>query len=190
MTKIYELETARLRLRQWTSDDKVPFAQLNADERVMEFFPSTLSRLESDALAERITGAIAQRGWGWWAVEVKDKHPFIGFVGISVPSSDLPFNPCVEVGWRLDYPYWGNGYATEAAQAAMSFGFEVLELDNIVSFTALTNQRSQAVMQRLGMQRSPQTFIHPSVPADSDLQEHCLYELSSADWQSQNRSKE
>ena len=187
MTRIYELETVRLRLRQWTDADKDPFARLNADERVMEFFPSTLSRAESDALAEGITGAIAQRGWGWWAVEVKDKYPFIGFVGISIPTADLPFNPCVEVGWRLDYPYWGNGYATESAQVAVAFGFEVLELDTIVSFATLNNWRSQSVMRRLGMQRSPQTFIHPSVPVDSDLQEHCLYELSSANWQSQSQ---
>lgn len=181
---IHRLETARLRLRQWTEADKEPFARLNADKRVMAFFPQTLSRRESDVLAEKSTQAIATRGWGWWAVEVKDKHRFIGFVGLNVPSAELPFNPCVEVGWRLDYPYWGNGYATEAAQAAIAYGFDILKLDNIVSFTTLNNSASQAVMRKLGMQRSPQTFIHPSVPAGCELKEHCLYELSKADWQS------
>ena len=187
MTKIYELETDRLRLRQWTEADKVPFAQLNADERVMEFFPSTLLRAESDEFAERVIRAIAHRGWGLWAVEVKDKHPFIGFVGLNVPTYPLPFNPCVEVGWRLDYPYWGQGYATEAAKAAIAFGFETLALTEIVSFTALINVRSQAVMKRLGMERvscggdapASQTFMHPSVPEGSDLREHCLYKLLS-----------
>lgn len=183
MTKVWELETARLRLRQWTETDLEPFAQLNADELVMEFFPSRLSRAESDALAERIQSAIAERGWGFWAVEVKELHDFIGLVGLNIPSSNLPFNPCVEIGWRLDLPYWGKGYATEAAEAALAFGFETLELEKIVSFTALKNVRSQAVMQRLHMQRSSQTFMHPSVPADSDLREHCLYELSQIDWQ-------
>lgn len=179
MVKIYELETERLRLRQWTEADKGPFAKLNADERVMEFFPNTLSRSQSDELAERIMGAIAQSGWGFWAVEVKDKYPFVGFVGLNVPAYPLPFNPCVEVGWRLDYPYWGKGYATEAARGAISFGFETLELAEIVSFTALVNVRSQAVMERLRMVRSPQTFTHPKVPENSHLQEHCLYQLSS-----------
>lgn len=182
MTKIYELETERLYLRQWTEADKAPFAKLNADERVMEFFPRPLSRSESDAMVARIQQAIVQRGWGWWAVEVKGKHCFIGFVGLSVPSADLPFNPCVETGWRLDYPYWGQGYATEAARAALSFGFETLELDEIVSFATLGNTRSQAVMQKLGMRRAPSIFLHPSVPEGSELAEHCLYKLSQADW--------
>ena len=185
MTRIYELETPRLRLRQWTAADKLPFAQLNADERVMAFFPSPLSRVESDKLSDRIQGAIAQRGWGWWAVEVKGKHPFIGFVGLSIPSANLPFSPCVETGWRLDYPYWGQGYATEAAKAAIAFGFETLDLAEIVSFTALINQRSQAVMHRLGMIRTPKSFSHPSVPEHSKLQAHCLYKLSKADWKMQ-----
>ncbi len=187
MGRVYELETERLRLRQWKEADKDSFARLNADARVMEFFPHPLSRPESDALAERIISALTQRGWGWWAVEIKgnhdaDCHDFIGFVGISTPSTDLPFQPCVEIGWRLGYPYWGQGYATEAAQAALTFGFETLKLEKIVSFTALINKRSEAVMKKLGMRRAPETFMHPGVPVGSNLREHCLYELLSADW--------
>jgi len=188
MVKVYELETKRLRLRQWKEADKQSFAQLNANARVMAFFPQPLSRIESDALAERIISAFNQRGWGWWAVEVKSKHDFIGhdfigFVGISVPAAALPFQPCVEIGWRLGFPYWGKGYATEAAQAALAFGFETLKLEKIVSFTATINKRSEAVMQKLGMNRVSKTFMHPSIPAGSKLGEHCLYELSMADWQ-------
>ncbi|MEO0518112.1 MAG: GNAT family N-acetyltransferase [Cyanobacteria bacterium P01_A01_bin.116] len=183
MTKIHELETTRLRLRQWIDADKVPFAQLNADVRVMEFFPNTLSKLRSDAVATQIQHAIAQNGWGFWAVDVKGKHPFIGMVGLNRPAYELPFGPCVEVGWRLGYPYWGHGYATEAAKAAIAFGFETLNLEEIVSFTALVNVRSQAVMERLGMMRSPNTFNHPSVKKGSLLEEHCLYTLTQKDWQ-------
>ncbi|MBE9059897.1 GNAT family N-acetyltransferase [cf. Phormidesmis sp. LEGE 11477] len=178
MTRIYELETDRLRLRQWKEADKLPFAQLNADERVMEFFPQPLSRSQSDALADKIISTFAQKGWGWWAVELKEKHDFIGFVGLNVPSADLPFQPCVEVGWRLDYSYWGYGYATEAARVALAFGFETLALEKIVSFTALVNKRSEAVMRKLGMCKAAQTFMHPDVPVGSELREHCLYELS------------
>ena len=181
MTKIYELETERLYLRQWTEADRAPFAKLNADERVMEFFPRPLSRAESDERVDKIQQAFAQRGWGWWAVEVKGKHRFIGFVGLNIPSADLPFNPCVETGWRLDAPYWGQGYATEAARAALSLGFETLKLDKIVAFATLDNVRSQAVMKKLGMHRVPDTFIHPS-----ESVEHCLYELSRSDWLVQN----
>ncbi|EDX86900.1 acetyltransferase, GNAT family [Synechococcus sp. PCC 7335] len=184
MVKIYELETDRLRLRQWTQADKLPFARLNGDERVMEFFPHPLSRLESDALAEKIMSAFGQRGWGWWAVEVTGAHDFIGFVGLNIPSADLPFQPCVEVGWRLDYPYWGYGYASEAAKAALGFGFDTLALEKIVSFTAVVNKRSEAVMRKLGMHRAPETFMHPNVPKDHALREHCLYELKRTDWES------
>lgn len=190
MSQLHVLETPRLRLRQWTDADKAPFAKLNGDARVMEYFPDTLSRAESDEMVERLSGAIAQRGWGFWAVEVKNKHPFIGMVGLNIPRTQLPFSPCVEVGWRLDAPYWGHGYATEAAQAAVAFGFETLGLDEIVSFTALVNGRSQAVMERLGMQRdrtaSPAenrtTFNYPGL-AGSPLEEHCLYRLSQNRWQ-------
>ncbi|MGB3293817.1 MAG: GNAT family N-acetyltransferase [Phormidesmis sp.] len=181
MTKIYELETERLYLRQWTEADKAPFAELTADERVMEFFPRPLSRSESDAMVDRVQREIVQRGWGWWAVEVKGKHRFIGFVGLNIPSADLPFNPCIETGWRLGYPYWGQGYATEAARAALALGFETLKLDEIVAFATLDNVRSQAVMQKLGMHRDPSTFMYPG-----ELLEHCLYELSRADWLAQN----
>ena len=186
MTQIHELETERLQLRQWTETDKNPFAQLNGSEQVMEYFPSTLSPKESDELAERITNKINHNGWGFWAVEVKNKHPFIGFVGLNRPDYELPFSPCVEIGWRLDAPYWGNGYATEAAKAAIAFTFQTLELEKIVSFTALINERSQAVMRRLNMVRAPETFLHPKVPAGHTLQEHCLYELSREKWESQN----
>lgn len=152
----------------------------------MEFFPDTLSRLESDAMVERLTDAIATKGWGLWAVEVKRKHRFIGFVGLNVPLVNLPFQPCVEVGWRLDYPYWGQGYATEAAKAVIAFGFETLELEKIVSFTAIINKRSEAVMKKLGMRRCPETFLHPSIPKGHKLQEHCLYKLLKTNWNDQN----
>lgn len=182
MTQIYELETERLQLRQWRESDKESFAQLNGSERVMAYFPRTLSVAQSNELAEKIADGIACNGWGFWAVEVKHKHPFIGFVGLNRPRYELPFGPCVEIGWRLDAPYWGNGYATEAASAAIAFAFQTLKLEKVVSFTALVNVRSQAVMRRLEMVRAPKTFLHPNVPAGHELQEHCLYELSQERW--------
>lgn len=178
---IIEFNTARLRLRQWREADLEPFAQLNADPRVMEFFPSLLERQASDALAERLQSLIAERGWGVWAVENND-HSFIGFVGLHVPNRALPFSPCVEIAWRLAYEHWHQGYATEAASGALKVGFEQLGLNEIVSFTSIHNLRSQKVMQRIGMNADQRTFRHPEVPDYSPLKEHVLYRIKREQW--------
>jgi len=180
---LIELDTARLRLRQWREEDLQPFARLNADAEVMEFFPARLSRESSDGVARRLRDKIAERGWGLWAVEERASGEFIGFVGLQPPAAQLPFSPCIEVGWRLGRAFWGRGYATEGARAALRAGFETLGLDEIVSFTALGNRRSRAVMERLGMLEDAQgAFDHPSVPEGSPLRAHCLYRLSKERW--------
>jgi RimJ/RimL family protein N-acetyltransferase len=176
MAELIEFETQRLRLRQWQDRDRVPFAALNADPRVMEFFVAPLATAESDAIVDRCQSRIAERGWGFWAAELKADREFIGFVGLHIPAAELPFSPCVEIGWRLALNYWGKGLATEAARGALDVGFKSLELPEIVSFTALGNLRSRAVMERIGMQLSG-TFEHPQVPETSNLRQHCLYRL-------------
>lgn len=179
---IHELATERLRLRQWTAEDRAPFARLNGDPEVMRHFPAPLSVAESDAMADRLAALIAERGWGLWAAEATASRTFIGFIGLHVPTAPLPFAPCVEIGWRLDMAWWGRGLATEGARAALDFAFDVLRLDEVVSFTALTNVRSEAVMCRLGMRRDPETFAHPSVPQGHPLREHCLYRVRRTEW--------
>lgn len=174
--QILEPETDRLVLRQWRQSDKAPFYELNADPSVMAYFPDLLSSQQSDAMADRCASLIAGRGWGFWAVELKTSGSFLGFVGLHVPTDRLPFSPCVEIGWRLAYEHWGNGYATEAAREVLRVGFEVIGLQEIVSFTAVVNQRSQAVMRRLGMEEDG-TFEHPAVSAASELKRHCLYRI-------------
>jgi RimJ/RimL family protein N-acetyltransferase len=182
MADLIEFDTQRLRLRQWCPADLEPFAALNADPRVMVFFPAPLEREESDALAGRCQSLIAERGWGFWAVEIHATRAFIGFVGLHTPAAALPFSPCVEVGWRLAFAHWGKGLASEAARGALRVGFEALELPEIVSFTAVRNLRSRAVMARLHMREAPDTFEHPAVPVGSPLREHCLYRLSREQW--------
>lgn len=177
MPVLIEPSTPRLQLRQWHDSDLAPFAALNADAQVMEFFPERLSRAQSDAMAERCESLIAQNGWGFWAAELKSSGQFIGFVGLHRPTAALPFAPCVEIGWRLAPAYWGQGLATEAAQACLRAGFTHLDLPEIVSFTALQNVRSRAVMQRLGMQAAGE-FEHPSLAPGHALRAHCLYRLS------------
>jgi RimJ/RimL family protein N-acetyltransferase len=171
------LATARLRLRPWRESDLEPFAAMNADPRVMEHFPALLAREESDALAGRIIARMQAQGWGLWAVEVAGGEPFIGFTGLAIPSFEAHFTPCTEVGWRLKRDAWGHGYATEAARAALDFGFGELGLAEIVSFTAVANTRSAAVMERLGMRRDGE-FDHPRLPGDSPVRRHVLYRLS------------
>jgi len=173
-----EPESDRVLLRQWRDGDRGAFAELNADPRVMEYFPSLLSRAESDAMVDRCSALITERGWGFWAAELKGSKAFIGFVGLHVPSDELPFSPCVEIGWRLACGHWGKGYATEAAMAALRVGFETLCLDEIVSFTTLGNVKSEAVMERLGM-TATDTFDHPALPAESPLRRHRLYRITS-----------
>ncbi len=173
----WEFETDRLLLRQWQDQDLEPFAALSTDPKVMEFFPAILDREASDALVERCRELIADRGWGLWAVELKASGDFIGIVGLHVTAPELPCGEKVEVGWRLAADYWHRGYGTEAARESIRVGFEILGLPEIVSFTAVINQRSRSVMERLGM-KYLYDFAHPKLPMDSPLRQHCLYSLS------------
>ena len=171
--------TERLLLRRWRDDDRAPFAAMNADPGVMEYFPATSDRRESDALADHIEAHFDTHGFGLWVVEIPDVSPFVGFVGLSVPTFDAHFMPAVEVGWRLAREHWGWGYATEAAQAAVDAGFDELGLEEIVSFTVPANFRSRRVMERLGMTHDPaDDFDHPRVPEGSPLRRHVLYRLA------------
>jgi RimJ/RimL family protein N-acetyltransferase len=184
MTELIEFNTDRLRLRQWQDPDREPFARMSNDPRVMEFLPNLLDRATSDDMLDRLQTLIAERGWGLWAVETLADRQFIGFVGLHIPQVDLPISPCVEIGWRLAFDYWGKGYATEAAKAVLAVGFDRICLPEIVSFTAVINRRSRAVMERLGMELAPDTFEHPLLPEGHRLRQHVVYRLSPAKWRS------
>jgi len=179
------IETPRLVLRQWQDADREPFAALNADPEVMRHFPAPLVREASDRSLDHWRREIAERGWSNWALALRDGGAFVGFVGLTVPWRTLPFTPCVEIGWRLAREHWHRGYATEAAGAVLAFGFERLELDEIVSFTALVNRRSRAVMERIGMTDANEDFDHPALPNGHALQRHCLYRLPRSRWRLQ-----
>ena len=177
------LTTDRLLLRSWRDHDLAPFAALNADPRVRQHFPKVLSRTESDAEAARIRAGFTKHRFGLWAVEIPDIAPFIGFVGLSEPSFQAHFTPCVEIGWRLAFAYWGKGYAVEAATAVLSYAFGPLSLSEVVSFTVPANLRSRVVMQRLGMKRSPaDDFDHPNLPEGHPLRRHVLYRIGPETW--------
>lgn len=173
-----ELTTPRLRLRRWRPADLEPFAAMNDDPVVMEFFPRRLDLAETRQMIGRIEAGFERHGFGLWAVEVPGVAGFIGYVGLSVPVFEAAFTPCVEVGWRLASMHWGQGYATEGAQAALAYGFGTLGLREVVSFTVPANVRSRAVMERLGMRRDPaEDFDHPLLPEGHPLRSHVLYRL-------------
>lgn len=173
-----ELQTERLLMRRWRASDREPFAAINADERVMELMPSTLTRAESDAYVDSIEAHFDEHGFGLWALELRDGGELIGLTGLNTVAFDAHFTPAVEIGWRLAHSAWGCGYASEAARAALRVGFEQARLPEIVSMTTELNVRSQAVMERIGMSRDPaDDFVHP-LARPAHLRRHVLYRLS------------
>jgi RimJ/RimL family protein N-acetyltransferase len=177
-TPAREIVTARMLLRPWRDEDLAPFAELNADPAVMELFPKTLSREESDALAARIRRHGDEHGFGLWAVELPGVAPFIGFIGLSYPHLPPPFAPSVEIGWRLARAHWNRGLATEGARAALDAAFRLLHLTEVVAMTVPANVRSRAVMEKLGMHHAPEDdFDHPKLPEGHPLRRHLLYRI-------------
>lgn len=171
-----DIITKRLRLRPWIVADRETFAALNADPLVMEHFLATLSRDESDALADRIEAKLQKHDCGLWAVEVPGVVPFSGFIGISVPSFETHFTPCVEIGWRLARDYWNRGFATEGAAAVLRHAFGTLQLAKVVAFTATGNARSRRVMEKLSMHYDPVGYFdHPLIPTGHTLCRQVLY---------------
>jgi RimJ/RimL family protein N-acetyltransferase len=177
-TEYPHVRSERLLLRPWRDDDLEPFAALNADPIVMEFFPSALSRAESDVKAGRIRAHFAREGFGLWALELTGgaatPAPFIGFTGLARPG----FMPGVEIGWRIARPYWGAGYATEAARASIAWGFAHLDIAELVAMVVPDNLRSQRVIAKLGMRRDPTAdFEHPRIPVGHWRRAHWLFRL-------------
>jgi ribosomal-protein-alanine N-acetyltransferase len=171
-------KTERLILRRWHESDREPFARLNADPRVMEFFPGVLSVQESDALVDQIEADFEQHGFGLCAAELSHKHSFAGFIGLAVPRFSAHFTPCVEIGWRLSAESWGRGLATEGAREIVRQAFHVHGLEELVSFTVPSNVPSRRVMEKLGMTRSAaDDFDHPRIPEGHPLRRHVLYRL-------------
>lgn len=173
-----ELKTPRLLLRRWRPSDRDPFADMNADPRVMQYFQRTLTREESAGFIGKMEAGFEQNGFGWWAVEIPGVTQFAGFAGLSVPQFKTHFTPCVETGWRLAFEYWNHGYATEAARAALAFAFEQIQLTEIVAFTVPANIRSRRVMEKLGMTYNPaDDFDYPTIPEGHPLRRHVLYRV-------------
>lgn len=189
MVEAIEFTTPRLALRRWRDADRAPFAAMNADPEVMRYFPSLQTAEISNAAIDHWMSQFAEQGWSNWAVELRETGQFIGFIGLSVPRRQLPFSPCVEIGWRLARDVWHQGYATEGARAVLDIGFGRLGLAQIVSFTALGNLPSRAVMERIGLRNAEADFDHPAVPEGHVLRPHCLYMIDKAEWEARRASR-
>lgn len=176
------LSTERLLLREWRQEDLAPFSRLNVDSDVMRYFPSVQDERQSAAAIKRISGHFDDYGFCFWAAELKETGKFIGFIGMQHAPADLPCAPAVEIGWRLDKAVWGQGLAPEGARACLLYAFSKLALGEVVSFTALSNQPSQRVMEKIGMKRDEKgDFEHPAVSAETGLREHVLYRIGASD---------
>jgi RimJ/RimL family protein N-acetyltransferase len=182
------LNTQRLTLRRWQESDFAPFAAMNADPEIMQYFPAVLNAEQTKTMIEKIEASFDKKGFGLWAIEVNDTKKFVGFAGLSEPNFVAPFTPCVEIGWRVATEFWGQGYAPEAAKEILTDAFKRLNLSEVVSFTAKANSNSIRVMRKLGMTRTPEDdFFHPSIDKEDRLAEHVLYRLSKKQWLAQQK---
>ncbi|WP_203333881.1 GNAT family N-acetyltransferase [Planococcus beigongshangi] len=181
MGELYIFESERLGFRRWKDDDREGFAEMNANPEVMEFFPDTLTKDESDKLIERFEQHTEEKGFGIWAVERKEDGAFIGFIGLLEVGFDAGFPGAVEIGWRLDNKFWKRGYAAEGAKATLDYAFKILDMNEICSFTAQTNKPSEMVMQRIGMTKAGE-FDHPKLEKGSPLKKHVLYRITTGEY--------
>ncbi len=176
MHKQYEFQSDRLGFRTWKDEDSAAFARMNADNIVMKYFPKVLSKEESDNFIKRIMKHFKDYGYGLWAVDIKETGKFIGFIGFQTATFEAEFTPCVEIGWRLDHRFWNKGYATEGATRCLDYGFNILGISEIVSFTAQLNKPSINVIKKIGLIEQG-IFLHPNVNEDHPLRPHVLYKI-------------
>ncbi len=175
------INTSRLCLREWRIEDLSSFAKINADKQVMKYYPRTLAWEETEGHYKRIKRHFEQYGFGLWALEERISGRFIGYVGFQWTNFKAEFTPCIEIGWRLAKKYWRRGYATEAANACLDFGFRKLDLEEVYSFTAAINIPSEGVMNKIGMNKIGE-FDHPKVDSKSKLYRHVLYLIKVDQW--------
>ena len=174
----FKIETERLILREWREADAAPFHAMSEDPKVMATLGPPMSRAESNALIARLQKRQIDHGHTFWALECKQDRSFIGWCGIVIALDELPISGKLEAGWRLAHAAWGLGYAREAAQASLDWGFQTLGADEIWAITSVNNTRSWGLMERLGMERQhDMDFDHPNVPEGSPLKRHITYRI-------------
>lgn len=181
--KTVHIETDRILLREWEPGDVEHFARMNADPLIMEYFPRVLDEADTKKLVKRFQDHFKQHGFGLYALECRKTGAFMGFVGLSVVRDVFPFAGEVEIAWRLEYEFWGKGFASEAARAVIDYAFNTLKLKELVAFSVYDNTRAIHVMEKLGMKRDPKgDFSYPKLPKGHPLGDHVLYRLKAEDY--------
>ena len=175
--KNYSIKTDRLGLRNWLPSDVAPFTEMSQDKEVMKYFPKLLNKEESKSFISRMQNHFETYGFCYFAVDVIETGDFIGFTGILNQNYKSKFTPCVDIGWRLKKSAWGNGFATEAANACLDFAFSELKLNEIYSFATISNKGSEAVMKKIGMNYID-TFNHPSLINHKNLEKCIVYQIN------------
>ena len=179
----FRLETDRLILRDWQDRDRIAFHAINTDPRVMRFLGPLMTLEDVDALIVRMQQMQEGLGHCFWAVERKEDGRLIGWCGLIRGAQNTPIADCLEVGWRLSFDMWGQGYAQEVASAAIQWGFQHFSDDSIWAITVDENERSWGLMERLGMTRHVELgFDHPNVPEGSPLKRHVTYSIDRGSW--------
>ena len=182
----YYFKSNRLGFRKFIPEDLPVFAQMNADEAVMKFFPFPLTKAESDALAQRINEHFDKHQFTYFAVETLQNQAFIGFVGLARQEYETAYSPFVDIGWRLKKTAWGQGFATEGAKACLQYAFETIGLEEIYAVATLANHQSENVMQKIGMKKL-EDFDHPKIAVGHPMRRCMMYKISKADyWESEN----
>lgn len=147
------IETERLALSTWTQAEREPFVSMCADPEVMHDYGGPWNRVRSVARFDRFLATSLRAEIDKLAIRRKIDEAFLGWCGVSQIWPTLAPAPGLEIGWRLVREAWGAGYATEAARASLIDAFARSSATEVISFTSPSNQRSLAVMARLGLAR-------------------------------------
>ena len=172
----YLFTSERLGFRNWVMEDLSEFSEINQDDNVMEYFPAKLSKDETKQFIIRLQDHYKEFGHNFYAVELLTNKELIGFIGLADTRMNLDFTPCKEIGWRLKRSTWNKGLATEGAKRVLEYGFNDLNINEIVSFTAKVNLKSEHIMKKIGMTKVKE-FVHPKIDANHVLNPHVLYKI-------------
>ena len=178
--KKYLFTSERLGFRNWTKDDLPEFAKMNADKEVMEHFPKTLTKSESNSFIDRQQAHFKSYGYNYFVCEILETTEFIGFIGLSHQDFEASFTPAVDIGWRLKKSAWGKGYATEAAKRCLNYAFNSLKIDSVISICTQNNNKSEHVMKKIGMRKNS-SFNHPLLKEYPTYEKCIQYAVSKND---------
>ena len=176
MTSKYLFKSERLGFRTWSNNDLEPMTSINSDAEVMQFFPKTQTQDDTANFIKRMQKSYAENGFCYFAVELLSTGEFIGFIGLSIQTFEADFTPITDIGWRLSKNTWGKGFATEGAKRCLTYAFDNLKLDKVLSTSPIINTPSINIMEKIGMLKVKE-FEHPLLLNNEKLKKCVLYRI-------------